>query len=144
MPSPVILPEPRRDADGQPLDDVDAIQLGVPPGEFTPWRPLDAGSDLLFYEGLHGAVVNDEVNLAAVADLMPTPGANRSTPLPKLENDARRSLLSVAAKTFSDPVRSGAGALDELESVLSDLQKEADPGRIVRARTVPRPPRRRA
>lgn len=42
---------------------------GVPPGEFTPWRPLDAGSDLLFYEGLHGAVVNDEVNLAAVADL---------------------------------------------------------------------------
>jgi DNA-binding CsgD family transcriptional regulator len=45
------------------------------------------------------------------------------------------ALLSVAAKTFSDPVRSGAGALNQLESVLSDLQKETDPGRIVRAGT---------
>ncbi|WP_432845782.1 ATP-binding protein [Amycolatopsis sp. CA-161197] len=45
------------------------------------------------------------------------------------------ALLSVAAKTFSDPVRSGAGALAQLDSVLSDLQKETDPGRIVRAGT---------
>ena len=50
-------------------DAEEAERWGVPPGEFTPWRPLEAGSDLLFYEGLHGAVVNDEVNLAAVADL---------------------------------------------------------------------------
>ena len=45
------------------------------------------------------------------------------------------ALLSVAAKTFSDPVRSAAGALDQLESVLSDVQQESDPGRIVRAGT---------
>ena len=28
-----------------------------PAGTFTPWRPLPAGKDLLFYEGLHGGVV---------------------------------------------------------------------------------------
>ena len=39
------------------------------PGKFTGWAPFDDGSDLLFYEGLHGAVVNDEVNLAEHADL---------------------------------------------------------------------------
>lgn len=50
-------------------DDSEAERWGVPQGEFTPWRTLDPGSDLLFYEGLHGAVVNDEVNLAALADL---------------------------------------------------------------------------
>jgi len=42
---------------------------GVPPGEFTAWTPLDEDSDLLFYEGLHGSVVNDKVNLAKLADL---------------------------------------------------------------------------
>ncbi|MBV0892578.1 phosphoribulokinase [Paracoccus sp. Z118] len=50
-------------------DDTEAERWGVPQGEFTPWRALDPGSDLLFYEGLHGAVVNDRVNLAALADL---------------------------------------------------------------------------
>lgn len=44
-------------------------RYGVPPGEFTGWAPFEDGSDLLFYEGLHGAVVNDEVNLAKFADL---------------------------------------------------------------------------
>lgn len=47
----------------------EAQRWGVAAGDFTPWRPLDPGSDLLFYEGLHGAVVNDEVNLAALTDL---------------------------------------------------------------------------
>lgn len=50
-------------------DDVEAERYGVAPGQFTDWAPLDEGSDVLFYEGLHGAVVNDEVNLAALADL---------------------------------------------------------------------------
>jgi len=31
--------------------------LGVEPGEFTPWRPLADGGDLLLYEGQHGGVV---------------------------------------------------------------------------------------
>ena len=50
-------------------DDRDAERWGTPPGTFTPWAPFEAGSDLLFYEGLHGAVVNDSVNLAGLADL---------------------------------------------------------------------------
>lgn len=50
-------------------DDSEAKRYGVPPGEFTDWVRFDPGSDLLFYEGLHGSVVNDEVNLAKYADL---------------------------------------------------------------------------
>lgn len=50
-------------------DAEEAERYGVPPGEFTAWAPLEEGSDLLFYEGLHGSVVNDEVNLAKLADL---------------------------------------------------------------------------
>lgn len=40
------------------------------PGEFTPWEDVSAGSDLLFYEGLHGGVVNDKVNVAQHVDLL--------------------------------------------------------------------------
>ena len=50
-------------------DAEEAEKTGVPPGEFTAWAPFPDDSDLLFYEGLHGAVVNDEANLAALADL---------------------------------------------------------------------------
>ncbi|HAT86975.1 MAG TPA: phosphoribulokinase [Rhizobiales bacterium] len=50
-------------------DDIEAEKWGGDPGTFTDWKNFDEGSDLLFYEGLHGAVVNDEVDLAALADL---------------------------------------------------------------------------
>jgi len=50
-------------------DEVEAARTGVAPGNFTAWAPFPDGSDLLFYEGLHGCVVNDEVNLAKLADL---------------------------------------------------------------------------
>ena len=43
--------------------------FGVAPGKFTEWREIDPDSDLLFYEGLHGAVVNSDVNIAKYADL---------------------------------------------------------------------------
>ncbi|MEW5892560.1 MAG: phosphoribulokinase [Pseudomonadota bacterium] len=36
---------------------VRARKLGVAVGEFTPWHPLEPGSDLLLYEGQHGGVV---------------------------------------------------------------------------------------
>jgi len=39
------------------------------PGTFTPWQDLPP-ADLLFYEGLHGAVVTDQVNIAQHADLL--------------------------------------------------------------------------
>jgi len=38
-------------------------------GTFTGWQDMAAESDLLFYEGLHGAVVTPEVNVARHADL---------------------------------------------------------------------------
>ena len=50
-------------------DEDESERYGVPPGTFTDWKPFEEGSDILFYEGLHGAVVNDEVNLAQYADL---------------------------------------------------------------------------
>ncbi|HEX8828402.1 MAG TPA: phosphoribulokinase [Xanthobacteraceae bacterium] len=40
-----------------------------PPGTFTPWEDLPKQTELLFYEGLHGAVVTDQVNTAQHADL---------------------------------------------------------------------------
>ncbi|MDX8497965.1 phosphoribulokinase [Mesorhizobium sp. VK4C] len=41
---------------------------GTPPGNFTEWREFPP-SDLLFYEGLHGCVVTDKIDLARHADL---------------------------------------------------------------------------
>ena len=34
------------------------------PGTFTPWEQLPQETDLLFYEGLHGAVVHEGVDIA--------------------------------------------------------------------------------
>jgi len=42
---------------------------GTPPGTFSAWENIDPESELLFYEGLHGAVVTDDVNLAQHCDL---------------------------------------------------------------------------
>ncbi|HXY57742.1 MAG TPA: phosphoribulokinase [Methylocystis sp.] len=50
-------------------DENEAAVYGVEPGCFTPWKDLPPNTDLLFYEGLHGAVVTDEVNVARYADL---------------------------------------------------------------------------
>ena len=50
-------------------DDDEAKLYGAEPGTFTEWGPLPEKSDLLFYEGLHGAVVTDKVNIARYADL---------------------------------------------------------------------------
>jgi phosphoribulokinase len=41
----------------------------VPPGKFTDWGPLPEKTDLLFYEGLHGALVAEDVDIARHADL---------------------------------------------------------------------------
>jgi len=42
---------------------------GLNPGEFTPWADIPAGSDLMFYEGLHGCVVKDDIDMASHVDL---------------------------------------------------------------------------
>ena len=46
-------------------------RLGIDkaPGEFTPWEDIESGTDLLFYEGLHGLVKSKDVNVAEHVDL---------------------------------------------------------------------------
>ena len=39
------------------------------PGQFTPWEDLPKGTDMLFYEGLHGMVVTEKVDMAQHVDL---------------------------------------------------------------------------
>jgi phosphoribulokinase len=54
----------------QYVHDAEEVErYGAAPGTFTPWQKLPEGTDLLFYEGLHGAVVTDTVNVARHADL---------------------------------------------------------------------------
>ena len=50
-------------------DDEEAERYGALPGSFTEWQDIPADTDLLFYEGLHGAIVTEEVNVAQHADL---------------------------------------------------------------------------
>lgn len=50
-------------------DEKDAEISGVPAGSFTPWQEFAPGSDLLFYEGLHGAVRTGRLDIAGQADL---------------------------------------------------------------------------
>ncbi len=38
-------------------------------GEFTPWEDVPSGTDLLFYEGLHGLVAADKIDVARHVDL---------------------------------------------------------------------------
>ncbi len=47
----------------------EAERLGSPPGTFTGWEDFPADTDLLLYEGLHGAIVTEQVNVARHADL---------------------------------------------------------------------------
>ena len=50
-------------------NNVEAEIYGVEPGNFTEWRSLPDDTDLLFYEGLHGAATDDKVNIPKYADL---------------------------------------------------------------------------
>ena len=51
-------------------NEAEAAPFKQEPGTFTPWEEVPQGTDLLFYEGLHGAVVTDKVNIARHADLL--------------------------------------------------------------------------
>lgn len=51
-------------------NDEEAAPYGQAPGTFTAWEDIPPGTDLLFYEGLHGGVVTPEVNIARHADLL--------------------------------------------------------------------------
>lgn len=48
----------------------EAVPYNQMPGTFTPWEELGEGTDLLFYEGLHGGVKTDKNNVAQHVDLL--------------------------------------------------------------------------
>jgi len=50
-------------------DEEEQQRFGSPPGTFTDWEPIPEDTEILFYEGLHGAVVTEDVNLARYCDL---------------------------------------------------------------------------
>ncbi len=47
----------------------EAALYNVAPGCFTPWQDVRRGTDLMLYEGLHGALITEHVNVARWADL---------------------------------------------------------------------------
>ena len=51
-------------------DQEEAAAYGLSPGEFTPWADLPADTDLLFYEGLHGAIKTDTIDVGKHPDLL--------------------------------------------------------------------------
>jgi phosphoribulokinase len=51
-------------------DAAEAARYGHDPGTFTEWTDIDPDTDMLFYEGLHGAYVDDKVNVAQHVDLL--------------------------------------------------------------------------
>jgi phosphoribulokinase len=51
-------------------DPVEAAPYKQEPGTFTDWEDLPENTDLLFYEGLHGAVKMAEVDVARYPDLL--------------------------------------------------------------------------
>ncbi len=51
-------------------DEIEAAPYGLPPGVFTPWEDIPENTDLLFYEGLHGAVATDTIDVSKYADLI--------------------------------------------------------------------------
>lgn len=51
-------------------NEAEAAQHNCAPGTFTPWAPIPPGSDILFYEGLHGGVVTDDADVAQWVDLL--------------------------------------------------------------------------
>ena len=51
-------------------NDEEAAPYQQRPGTFTPWDELPVDTDMMFYEGLHGAVVTPEHNIARHPDLL--------------------------------------------------------------------------
>jgi phosphoribulokinase len=51
-------------------DDAEAAPYGQKPGTFTPWEDIPPGTDMLFYEGLHGGVKTGTIDVARHVDLL--------------------------------------------------------------------------
>ncbi len=51
-------------------DATEAAEFGVEPGNFTDWSDIAPGSDLMFYEGLHGGYADGQIDVARQVDLL--------------------------------------------------------------------------
>jgi phosphoribulokinase len=51
-------------------DAAESKELGCDAGTFTAWQPMTPDSDLLFYEGLHGAYLGDGIDVGHHVDLL--------------------------------------------------------------------------
>jgi phosphoribulokinase len=51
-------------------DAAESKELGCDAGTFTDWQPMTPDSDLLFYEGLHGAYASDGIDVGHHVDLL--------------------------------------------------------------------------
>lgn len=51
-------------------DEAQSMRWNLPMGTFTEWEDLPVGTDCLFYEGLHGAVVTDNADPSRHVDLL--------------------------------------------------------------------------
>jgi phosphoribulokinase len=51
-------------------DAAEAAPHGQQPGTFTPWRDIAPATDVLFYEGLHGGVAHDRIDVSRYVDLL--------------------------------------------------------------------------
>ena len=78
----------------------EAAALGHEPGTFTPWDELPDDTDVLFYEGLHGGVRAETVNVARYVDLLigVVPIVNLEW-IQKIHRDTRARGYSVEAAT---------------------------------------------
>jgi phosphoribulokinase len=86
-------------------DAEEGAKYGSEPGTFTPWTEIGEGSDLLFYEGLHGAVKTDEHDVAKYVDLLVgvAPSINLEW-IQKLHRDrSRRGYSTEAVVDTSNP-----------------------------------------
>lgn len=45
------------------------LDTNLEPGQFTPWEDIEEGTDVLFYEGLHGLVKGEDYDVAQHVDL---------------------------------------------------------------------------
>jgi phosphoribulokinase len=81
-------------------DAEEAEPFGQEPGTFTAWEPLPHDTELLFYEGLHGAVVTEGVDVARYPDLLVgvVPVINLEW-IQKINRDCRYRGYSVEAVT---------------------------------------------
>ena len=84
-------------------DDLEAARYSQKAGTFTEWEDVSGDTDLLFYEGLHGAVVTDEVDVAQHVDLLigVTPVVNLEW-IQKLHRD--KSMRGYSAEAVTDTI----------------------------------------